>query len=144
MIKSYGEMKILEEGWTRRVSAEANQQELITKMWAGERRRISQGRNYGHLSKGGGRLLTSNQQSLAGRSSQSNKLRVALPVSYFFHIFEFFFFGIMKKFGDELAFWENGCIAFPFFEPCPYTWKGEIFHSSWSLEIPFFFKFLFC
>jgi hypothetical protein len=36
-----------------------------------------------------------------------------------------------------LAFWENGCIVLPFIEPCPYTWKGEIFHFSWSLEISF-------
>jgi hypothetical protein len=27
------------------------------------------------------------------------------------------------------------------FEPCPYTWKGEIFHSSWSLEILLFKNF---
>jgi hypothetical protein len=40
-----------------------------------------------------------------------------------------------------LAFWENGCTTLPFFEPCPYTWKGEILHSSWSLEISFFSKF---
>jgi hypothetical protein len=26
-----------------------------------------------------------------------------------------------------LAFWKNGCTTLPFFEPCPYTWKGEIF-----------------
>jgi hypothetical protein len=33
------------------------------------------------------------------------------------------------------ALWE-----FPLriFEPCPYTWKGEIFHFSWSLEILFY------
>jgi hypothetical protein len=37
-----------------------------------------------------------------------------------------------------LAFWENGCIAPPFFEACLYTWKGEILHSSWSLEISIF------
>jgi hypothetical protein len=41
-----------------------------------------------------------------------------------------------------LAFWENGCIALPFFEPCPYTWEGEIFHSSWRLEILFFSKII--
>jgi hypothetical protein len=40
-----------------------------------------------------------------------------------------------------LAFWENVYIAPPFFEACPYTWEGEIFHSSWSLEILFFFNF---
>jgi hypothetical protein len=38
-----------------------------------------------------------------------------------------------------LAFWESGCTTLPFFEPCPYTWKGEIFHFSWNLEISFFF-----
>jgi hypothetical protein len=38
------------------------------------------------------------------------------------------------------AFRKNGCTAFPFFEPCPYTWEGENFHSSWSLEISFFSK----
>jgi hypothetical protein len=41
-----------------------------------------------------------------------------------------------------LAFWKNGCIVLPFFEPCPYTWKGEIFHCSWNLEISFFSNFL--
>ena len=40
----------------------------------------------------------------------------------------------------NLAFWKNGCTVPPFFEACPYTWKGEIFHSSWSLEISFFFN----
>jgi hypothetical protein len=30
------------------------------------------------------------------------------------------------------------------FEPCPYTWKGEIFPPSWSMEILIFFKFYFC
>jgi hypothetical protein len=40
-----------------------------------------------------------------------------------------------------LAFWENGCTAPPFFEPCPYTWEGEIFQSSWSLEISLFSNF---
>jgi hypothetical protein len=25
-----------------------------------------------------------------------------------------------------LAFWENGCIALPFFEPCSYTWKDDL------------------
>jgi hypothetical protein len=35
----------------------------------------------------------------------------------------------------EKALWE-----FPlwFFEPCPYTWEGEILHSLWSLEISLF------
>jgi hypothetical protein len=37
-----------------------------------------------------------------------------------------------------LSFWENGCIALPLFEPCPYTCNREISHSSWSLEISFF------
>jgi hypothetical protein len=40
-----------------------------------------------------------------------------------------------------LAFWENGCTTLPFFEACPYTWEGEIFHFSWSLEISFFSNF---
>jgi hypothetical protein len=40
----------------------------------------------------------------------------------------------------DLAFSEDGCIALPFSEPCPYTWEGEIFHSSGSLK--FYFKFL--
>jgi hypothetical protein len=44
--------------------------------------------------------------------------------------------------GIDLVFWENGCRVLPFFEPCPYTWKGEIFHSSWSLEISFFSNFI--
>jgi hypothetical protein len=39
-----------------------------------------------------------------------------------------------------LVFWENGCTTLPFFEPCSYIWEGEIFHSSWSLEICFFPK----
>jgi hypothetical protein len=39
-----------------------------------------------------------------------------------------------------LAFSENGCTIIPFFEPCPYIWEGEIFHSSWNLEISFFPK----
>jgi hypothetical protein len=43
-----------------------------------------------------------------------------------------------------LGFWESGCTTFPFFEACPYTWEGEIFHSSWSLEILFCSKFIFC
>jgi hypothetical protein len=42
--------------------------------------------------------------------------------------------------GMGLAFWENGCTTLPFFEPCPYTYESEIFHSSWSLEISFFSK----
>jgi hypothetical protein len=40
----------------------------------------------------------------------------------------------------SLAFWEDGHIALPFLEPCPSTWKGEIFHSSWNLEISNFQK----
>jgi hypothetical protein len=27
------------------------------------------------------------------------------------------------------------------FEPCPYTWEGEIFPPSWSMEILIIFKF---
>jgi hypothetical protein len=38
----------------------------------------------------------------------------------------------------DLAFWEIRCTTCPFFEPCPYTWKGKIFHSLWNLEISFF------
>jgi hypothetical protein len=41
-----------------------------------------------------------------------------------------------------LAFWENGCIVLPFFEPCSYTWKGEIFYFSWSWKNLFIFNFL--
>jgi hypothetical protein len=41
------------------------------------------------------------------------------------------------------GFWENGCTTLPFFEACPYTWEGEIFHSSWRLEISLFPKFYF-
>jgi hypothetical protein len=35
-----------------------------------------------------------------------------------------------------LAFWENGCTTLPFFEPCPYTWEGEIFilHGAWRFH----------
>jgi hypothetical protein len=55
----------------------------------------------------------------------------------FFHFFSFFF----CYHEDGLAFWENGFITPPFFEPCPYTCKCEIFHSSWSLEISFFSNF---
>jgi hypothetical protein len=50
----------------------------------------------------------------------------------------------MRKFGDELGILGNGCTTLPIFEPCPYIWKGEIFHSSWSLEISFFFNYYFC
>jgi hypothetical protein len=39
-----------------------------------------------------------------------------------------------------LAFWENGCTTLPFFEACPYTWEGEIFHSS-AWRFHFFSKF---
>jgi hypothetical protein len=42
-----------------------------------------------------------------------------------------------------LAFWKSGCTTLPFFDTCPYTWKGEIFHFSWSLEISFFSYFIF-
>ena len=45
--------------------------------------------------------------------------------------------------GMGLAFWKNGCTTLPFFEACPYTWEGEIFHHSWSLKISFFFQILF-
>ena len=45
------------------------------------------------------------------------------------------FWDIMRM---GLGFWENGRTTLPFFEPCPYTWEGEIYHSSWSLEISFF------
>jgi hypothetical protein len=38
----------------------------------------------------------------------------------------------------DLAFWENGCKTLLFFEPCPYTWKSEIFHSSRNFKISFF------
>jgi hypothetical protein len=38
-----------------------------------------------------------------------------------------------------LAFWKNGYTTPPFFEVKPYTWKCEIFHFIWSLEISFFF-----
>jgi hypothetical protein len=55
-----------------------------------------------------------------------------------FGIFFTFFWCVMRM---GLAFWENGCTAFPFFKACPYTSKGEIFHSSWSLEISFDFVF---
>jgi hypothetical protein len=37
--------------------------------------------------------------------------------------------------------WHFGRIALPFCDACPYTWEGEIFHSSWSLEISIFSKF---
>jgi hypothetical protein len=40
-----------------------------------------------------------------------------------------------------MAFWENGCTELPFFEACPYTWEGDIFHSPWSFEISFFPNF---
>jgi hypothetical protein len=49
-------------------------------------------------------------------------------------------FDVMRKLEMGLAFWKNGCIALPSFEPCPYTWEGEIFHSSWSFKISFFSK----
>jgi hypothetical protein len=75
---------------------------------------------------------------------QFDRLRAG-PPSFFFAILGFFFtfiFGVMKM---GLSFWENGCTTLPFFEPCPYTWRGEIFHSSWNLEIPksFFSNFIF-
>jgi hypothetical protein len=58
----------------------------------------------------------------------------------FLQFLDFFsFFGVMRM---GLAFWENGCTTLPFFEACPYTLEGEIFHFSWSLEISFFSKFL--
>jgi hypothetical protein len=57
----------------------------------------------------------------------------------FFPIFLNFFEFSRRSLGMGLALSKNGC-TIPFFEPCPYTWKGEIFHSSWSLEISFFSK----
>jgi hypothetical protein len=42
--------------------------------------------------------------------------------------------GQQEKRGLRKAFWE---FLLWFFEPCPYTWEGEIFHSSWNLEISF-------
>jgi hypothetical protein len=33
------------------------------------------------------------------------------------------------------------CTALPFFEPYPYTWERKIFHSSWNMEISFFWNF---
>jgi hypothetical protein len=72
----------------------------------------------------------------------SGSLSVGLcspSLSNSFSIFVFFIFGSL---GMGLGFWESRCIAPPIFEPCPYTWEGEIFHFSWNLKISFFSNFL--
>jgi hypothetical protein len=35
---------------------------------------------------------------------------------------------------------EGACTTPPFIEPCPYTWKDEIFHLSCTMEILIFSK----
>jgi hypothetical protein len=72
-------------------------------------------------------------------------LAIGLPwpyqiVTLFFGIFIFFLILFWELWGMGQASWENGCTTLPFFEACSYTWEGQIFHSSWSLEILFFSK----
>jgi hypothetical protein len=78
------------------------------------------------------RQVTASLPPVAARSLTNCRL-LPLPSS-FFPIFWFFlisnFMVYWRSLGMGLAFWESGCITLPFFEPCPYTWKGEIFHSS--------------
>jgi hypothetical protein len=77
-------------------------------------------------------LATSSCLPAVARNLSNCRLRL--------HFFKFFdlFIKQLVLWGKGQQFWENGCAVLPFFEPCPYTWKGEIFHSSWSLEISFF------
>jgi hypothetical protein len=129
--------KILGEVWARQASIGANQQDLATYA-----KRSGQ-EEKGKFCKGGvtgtciGKvddywLPTTGWMKLAGnRSPQSNRLGAALlpPFSNFF-VFLNLIFCIMKKFGDGLGILEEWMYNTPIFEPCPYTWKGEIFHSS--------------
>jgi hypothetical protein len=48
----------------------------------------------------------------------------------------------MRKYEDGLGILGKWVYNTTIFQPCPYIWKGENFHSSWSLEISNFPKFL--
>jgi hypothetical protein len=143
-IKSYGEMNILGEVWARWASIGINQQELTT---CAQKCRQEEEGNFARgefRTPTKGRLATSGRLLAIGRSLTNWGLLPLLspPFSYFFS-FIFYFLVLWGNLGMGLAFWENGCTALPFFEPYPYTWKGEIFHISWSLEISFSFYFNF-
>jgi hypothetical protein len=114
-------LKFLGEVWAGRACAEANQQELAT------------------LRARGRIFFAKGEFRAPGHGSQSNRLWASSPLLAIFSFFSFFL-DVMRM---GLAFWENGCTSPPFFEACPYTWKCEIFHSSWSLEISIFSKSFF-
>jgi hypothetical protein len=56
-------------------------------------------------------------------------------------LFFLFFWALVCSKG--LGFLGGVCIAPPFFEACPYTWKCKILQITWRLEISLFFKFYF-
>jgi hypothetical protein len=99
-------------------------------------------RKEGNFGRDKFRALTQGWRLPAGRSPQSERLHASpLPPPLFpiFLVFKFFF-GFMRKFENGLGILAEWCTTLPFLEPFPYTWKGEIFHSSWSLEISFLSK----
>jgi hypothetical protein len=78
--------------------------------------------------KSGGRRRTNGggkKNKIVPAATASRRL-VPLPrrcfkkIDFDFDFILFYFLGVLRNF---LAFWENGCIAPPFFEPCPYTLK---------------------
>jgi hypothetical protein len=80
--------------------------------------------------------LAGDQRLPIGRSPSDRPFPAAPFFCALFGFFNFFF-NVMTM---SLAFWKNGYTTILFFEGCPYSWEGEIFHSSWSLEISFFSK----
>jgi hypothetical protein len=66
-----------------------------------------------------GHRVRAGQQPAVARYSQRRPSDRQTVVHFFLIILFYLFFG--EVWGMGHAFWENGCIAPPFFEPCPYT-----------------------
>ena len=114
------------------LSQPASVDHMCKKMWARGRRGILQRGRYMHLCRRGGRL----------QSYSLTDYRL-LPMSPQFFYFLKFMFWYNDEVRDGPSILRKMGVQQPhFFESCPYTWKGEIFHSSWSLEISFFYNFL--
>jgi hypothetical protein len=116
-------------------SQQARVDHTCKKMRTAQRRKILKGRSLEHPQRAGEWSLVTGQPCPIVWQTVG-----WAPFFPIFLIFFNFFFGVMK---NGLGILGNGCTALPFSEPCPYTWKGEIFHSSWRLDILFFPNFIF-
>jgi hypothetical protein len=143
-IKSYGEMKILGKVWARWACFEST-----SKSWPHVQKNVGK-RKEGNFGRGEFRDPARGWPATSSHpSATACSLIDCGPAPYrplFSNFFNSFFGGgiLWGSLKMSLAFRENGCTALPFFEPCSYTWNGEIFHSSWSLEILFYFPNFFC